>query len=119
MLAHYDENLPLKLHSDASSRGLGAVISHMYPDGSERPLSFASRSLSKAEKNYSQIDPEVLSIVWAIKKFHMFLFARPFTLVTDCKVFSKYCSISFTTMGDISQWLQLYNRIPSTVTLTD
>ena len=50
VLVHY-ENLPLKLHYDASSRGLGAVISHMYPDGSERPLSFASRSLSKAEKN--------------------------------------------------------------------
>ena len=50
MLAHYDENLPLRLHCDASSRGLGAVISHMYPNGSERPLNFLPRSLSKAEK---------------------------------------------------------------------
>ena len=108
VLAHYDENLPLKLHCDASSRGLGAVISHMYPDGSERPLSFASRSLSKAEKNYSQIDREALSIVWAIKKFHMFLFARPFTLVTDCKVllsiFSPVKGIPSTAASRLQRW---------------
>ena len=108
VLAHYDENLPLKLHCDASSRGLGAVISHMYPDGSERPLSFASRFLSKAEKNYSQIDREALSIVSAIKKFHMFLFARPFTLVTDCKVlfsiFSQVKGIPSTAASRLQRW---------------
>ena len=76
----------MKLHCDASFRGLGAVISHVYPDGSERPLSFASRSLSKAENNYSQIDHKALSIVWATKKFHMLLFAQPFTLVIGFKV---------------------------------
>ena len=108
VLAHYDENLPLKLYCDASSRGLGAVISHMHPDGSERRLSFASRSLSKAEKNYSQIDREALSIVWAIKKFHMFLFARPFTLVTDYQVllsiFSPVTGIPSTAASRLQRW---------------
>ena len=108
VLVHYDENLLLKLYCDASFRGLGVVISHMYPNGSERPLSFASRSLSKAEKNYSQIDREALSIVWAINKFHMFLFARLFTLVTDCKVllsiFIPVKGIPSTTASRLQRW---------------
>ena len=56
VLVHYDVNLPVKLACDASSYGLGVVISHVMPDHSKRPIAYASRSLSKAEKNYSQIE---------------------------------------------------------------
>jgi len=50
ILSHYDPALPLKLAADASAYGLGAVISHTYDDGSERPIAYASRTLSDAEK---------------------------------------------------------------------
>ncbi|GFS41342.1 transposon Tf2-9 polyprotein [Trichonephila inaurata madagascariensis] len=48
----------------ASPVGIGCVLSHVYPDGSERPIAFASRTLSGSEQKYSQIDKEALVISW-------------------------------------------------------
>lgn len=83
VLIHYDQSLPLILTCDASSVGIGAVLSHKLPDGSERPIEFASRILSKAERNYGVIEREALSIVYGTKKFFNYLIGREFELVTE------------------------------------
>ena len=65
-LTHFNQGVEIKLVCDASSVGVGAVLLHVFPDGSERPVSFASRVLSKAEKNDSVIHKEALAIYWAV-----------------------------------------------------
>ncbi|KAI0240522.1 hypothetical protein LSAT2_008752 [Lamellibrachia satsuma] len=53
LLAHYDPNLPVHLACDVSPYGVSAVLSHIMPDGSEKPVAYASRSLATSETNYS------------------------------------------------------------------
>ncbi|KAI4892783.1 hypothetical protein NFI96_006341, partial [Prochilodus magdalenae] len=84
-LVHYSPSQDLILACDASAYGVGAVLSHRMPDGSESPLGFVSRTLSPAEKKYSQLDKEALAIILGIKKFHKYLYGRTFTVCTDHK----------------------------------
>ena len=58
-------------------------------DGLERPVAFASRTLSSVEKGYAQIEREALAIIFGIRRFHKFLIGQRFTLVTDHKPFVK------------------------------
>ena len=83
VLTHNDPSLPLRLACDASPVGIGAVLSHVMTNDTERPIAFASRTLTKTERKYAQFDKEALSIVWRVKKFHVYLFGRSFTLFTD------------------------------------
>lgn len=56
VLVHYDLNLPIRLAGDASAYRVGAIISHVMDDGTERPLAFASRILLPSANNYSQVE---------------------------------------------------------------
>ncbi|KAJ8346504.1 hypothetical protein SKAU_G00279050 [Synaphobranchus kaupii] len=83
VLTHYNAELPLRLACDASPYGVGAVLSHIMPDGVEKPIAYASRTLSKAEQNYAQIEREALAIVFGVRKFYQYLYGNKFALPTD------------------------------------
>ena len=70
VLTHYDPTLPIKLAADASACEVGAVISQRMPDGTERPIAFASRTLVASKKNYIQLENKALYLVYGVKKFH-------------------------------------------------
>ena len=69
---------------DASAYGCGGVLFHRI-DNNDRPVAFASCSLSKCQKNYSQLDKEAFSIIFCLKRFHQFLYGRSFHIITDHK----------------------------------
>ena len=73
VLVHYDPTRPLTVNCDASQYGIGAVLAHK------------SRSLSSAEKNYSQLDKEAMAMVFGVCMFHQYLYGRDFEIYTDHK----------------------------------
>ena len=108
LLVHFDPKKPLIVACDASQYGLGAVLSHLMDDGQERPIAFASRTLSPAEKKYAQLEKEALTIIFAVTKFHHYLYGVHFTIQSDHQplsfLFSELKGIPVMTSSRIQRW---------------
>ena len=89
-LTYFNPKLPLVVACDASPVGLGAVLALKLPNGEEKPIAYASRTLSNSERNYSQIDKERLAIIFAAKHFHLFFF-----MAKTASLFSQTINLYF------------------------
>jgi len=107
-LSHYDETQTLVLATDASSYGIGAVLSQQDAKGLETPLAYGSKVLTSAQKQYSQIEREALSIIYGVTKFRQFLYGRNFILLTDheplVSIFSPDKNIPTLTAQRLQRW---------------
>lgn len=118
ILCHFDPELPLVLSCDASNVGIGAVLSHRV-NGELKPIAFASRTLSKAESNYSTIHKEGLAIIFGVKKFYQFLIGTRFTLQTDHKpllaIFKPSNGIPMMAAGRVQRWAEYLKGFEFTI----
>lgn len=85
VLAQYSPNLETMVSADASSYGLGGVLTQKQTDGEWRPVVFISRSLTKTASRYAQIEKEALAVTWACERLRGYLSGLDFTIKTDHK----------------------------------
>ena len=83
VLCYPSFDTPFVLETDASIRGIGAILSQVQSDGQYHPVAFASRSLTAAERNYGITELETLAVVWSITHFHSYLYGHQVTIYTD------------------------------------
>ena len=81
-LAHPRFELPFTLQTDACTTGLGALLTQEH-DGEEKIITCGSRSLSKAERNYSATELKCMAVIWAVEKYRQYLEGTHFTVITD------------------------------------
>ena len=106
-LAYYDPNKPISIFLDGSPVGLGAVLTQEDLSTKETTaLHYASCPLTPTQARYPQIDREALSIYWAIKRFHLFVYGTDFKVITDHKpLVSLFNNPSSKPSARIERWL--------------
>lgn len=102
VLACPDFTHPFTLHCDASSVGIGSVLTQTF-NNIEHPVAFHSRLLSKTERNYSTTERELLAVVDSINHFRPYLEGTRFTVITDHMSLKWLKSLS-NPSGRLARW---------------
>lgn len=90
-LQYFNSSPPVTIKVDASQRGLGAIL--LQANG---PVEFSSKLLTATESHYSNIEREMLAVLFGLEKFHYYAYGRPVVVESDHKpleaIFKKYLS---------------------------
>ena len=111
-LAHPIFEAPLTLYTDASKIAVGEVLLQRHTAGDERPISFFSKKLSSAQRNYSTFGRECLAVVCALEHFRFYLLSLTFHLRTDYRALQWLFSKELKASGRISGWLATLMEYP-------
>lgn len=107
VLELYDPEKEIVVSADAGPYGVGVVMSHIV-NGVEKPVLFASSTLSPAEKNYSQPQRKALAVIFALKKFYKYIYGKKFTIISDAQclrdLFNPKKGISPVASARLQRW---------------
>ena len=105
VLAFPEFEAPFIVETDASSVAVGAVLAQKKEDGKVHPIQYASRTMTAAERNYSAYEREALAVIFALKKFRVYLlFSISFSLITDHQAL-RYAFQKKDIHGRLARWL--------------
>jgi uncharacterized protein YqgQ len=105
-LEHPDFNKQFIISTDASLGALGAVLSQLDEEGRERPIAFASKTLTGAETRYSPTELELLAIKWAVTdKFKQYIIGREFTVYSDHEALGKLGNNKEINNKKLARWI--------------
>lgn len=88
ILAIYNPHSETELHCDASSTGFGAILLQRQNDNRLHPIFYFSKRTSDIESRYHSFELETLSIIYALRRFRIYLLGIKFKIITDCQAFS-------------------------------
>ena len=108
ILAYPNFKKEFVLETDASLKGLGAVLSQEQEDKRLHPVAYASRALSAAEKNYSITELETLAVVWAISHFRAYLYGHEVKILTDHSAVKTILEVPNLSGKHARWWLKVF-----------
>ena len=114
VLALPNWSIPLLLDTNASETGIGAVFSQIQDDGSECVIAYASRLLSKQERNYCVTRKELLAVVTFLQHFHPYLIGSLFTIHTDHSTLTWLQNFK-QPEGQLARWLEKLQEFQFTI----
>lgn len=118
-LIHYpilrcpDFELPFEIHVDASLVGLGAVLIQRF-DRKEHPIAYASKTLTKPERNYSVTERECLAIIFGLEHYREYVDGTHFIIITDHAPLTWLRSLKNPT-GRLARWIAKIDQFQFTI----
>ena len=111
VLEIFDKDLPIKIYTDASLEGIGAILKQIQEDGKEKPVAYFSKKLNETQKRKKAIYLECLAIKEAIKYWQHWLIGRYFEVHSDHKPLENMNIRARTDeeLGDLTYYLSQYD----------